>query len=82
MGAIMIYRYNVSCCKSTSKFWTRSAIECYELGCNCSKCNIYKIYFANSLFKCKMKETVIELVRKKGIPKLSEEQKYEKSCKY
>ena len=64
----MIYRYNVSCCKTTSKIWTPTAIECYRLGCNCSKCNIYKIYFEDSLFKCKMKETVIELVRKTGTP--------------
>lgn len=64
----MFYRYNVSCCETTSKFWTPSAIDCYKLGCNCSKCNLYKIYFANGTTKCKMKETVIELVRKLGAP--------------
>lgn len=64
----MTYRYNVSCCETTSKNWTPTAIECYELGCRCSKCNLYKIYFENNLFKCKMKETVIELVRKYGSP--------------
>lgn len=64
----MNYRYNVSCSKTTSKNWTPTAIECYKLGCNCSKCNVHKIYFVGRTFKCKMKETVIELVRKFGIP--------------
>jgi hypothetical protein len=62
------YKYNVSCSETISKNWTPSAVDCYELGCVCSKCNINKIYFSSSLFKCKMKETVIELVRRYGIP--------------
>lgn len=66
----MLYKYNVSCCETTSKRWTPTAIECYTLGCNCSKCNLYKIYFSQSIFKCKMKDTVIELVRKIGRPSL------------
>lgn len=65
----MVYRYNVSCSETISKFWTPTAIDCYRLGCRCSSCNLYKIYFANSVSKCKMKETVIELVRKLGAPK-------------
>ncbi len=65
----MEYRYNVSCSETTSKNWTPTAVECYELGCSCSKCNLYKLYFSDSLFKCKMKETVIELVRRLGAPK-------------
>ncbi len=73
----MTYRYNVSCCETTSKIWTPTAIECYELGCRCSKCNLYKIYFSHSSFQCKMKETVIELVRKIGAPKAEEEIFYE-----
>lgn len=64
----MKYRYNVSCSETMSKIWTPTAIDCYKLGCRCSKCNIYKIYFANAPYKCKMKETVIELVRKLGAP--------------
>ena len=67
-GACKMYRYNVSCSETNSKNWTQTAIDCYSLGCNCSKCNIYKIYFSKSIFKCKMKESVIELVRKLGIP--------------
>ncbi len=65
----MGYKYNVSCSETLSKNWTPSAIDCYNLGCRCSKCNLYKIYFSDSVNKCKMKETVIELVRKLGAPK-------------
>ena len=65
----MEYRYNVSCSETNSKNWTPTAIECYQLGCSCSKCNIYKFYFIESDFKCKMKDTVIELVRRIGAPK-------------
>ena len=65
---IMNYKYNVSCSETTSKSWTQTAVECYSLGCVCSKCNLYWIYFADSERKCKMKDTVIELVRKLGKP--------------
>lgn len=68
----MFYKYNVSCSETTSKNWTPTAIDCYKLGCNCKKCGLYKIYFENSTFKCKMKETVIELVRKLGAPNIEE----------
>lgn len=68
----MGYRYNVSCCETTSKFWTPTAVDCYKLGCRYSQCNLYKAYFKDSIFKCKMKETVIELVRKLGIPNIEE----------
>ena len=65
----MQYRYNVSCSETISKNWTQTAIDCYLLGCVCSKCNIYKIYFMNTNSKCMMKNTVIELVRRLGTPK-------------
>ena len=64
----MIYRYNVSCSETSADGWTPTAVECYQLGCRCSKCIINNVYFAESSFKCKMKETVIELVRKYGVP--------------
>lgn len=70
----MTYRYNVSCSETTTKNWTPSAIDCFELGCACSKCFIYKIYFQTSFSKCKMKEAVIELVRKFGVPQKNEEE--------
>ena len=65
----MKYKYNVSCSETISKIWTPTAIDCYNIGCRCFRCNLYKIYFEKSVFKCKMKETVIELVRKFGVPK-------------
>lgn len=67
----MYYRYNVSCSETVSKNWTQSAIDCYEIGCNCRNCNLNKIYFLKSEFKCRMKETVIELVRKFGKPEVN-----------
>ena len=62
----MTYKANVSCSETLSKIWTPTAIDCYRLGCRCSKCNLYKLYFQNS--KCRMKETVMELVRLYGKP--------------
>ena len=64
----MGYKYNVSCSETISKNWTPTAIDCYSIGCTCSKCNIYRIYFASTDGKCRMKDTVIELVRRLGIP--------------
>jgi len=64
----MKYRYNVSCSETLAENWTPTAVDCYKIGCQCSKCNLYKIYFSDGNKKCKMKETVIELVRKIGVP--------------
>ena len=64
----MEYRFNIGFSKTTSQDWTLSAIDCYNLGCNCSKCNLYKIYFSDGHVKCRMKNTVIELVRRLGTP--------------
>lgn len=68
----MDYRYNVSCSETLAQSWTPTAVDCYRLGCCCSKCNLYKLYFENSIFQCKMKETVIELVRLLGVPIIEE----------
>ena len=64
----MGYKYNVSCSETAAKGWTQTAIDCYLLGCSCYRCNLYKIYFLKDSRKCRMKETVIELVRKFGAP--------------
>jgi hypothetical protein len=64
----MGYKYNVSYCEATTKVWTPTAVDCYRIGCNCSKCNIYKLYFKDSTYNCKMKDVVFELVRKFGVP--------------
>lgn len=44
--------------------WTRTAIECYERGCVCHKCPVQNILSQ----KCKMKVSVLELVKKFGKP--------------
>ena len=44
--------------------WTQAAIDCYNIGCNCSKCIIKK----SILSECCMKQTVILLVKKFGKP--------------
>lgn len=64
----MTYKYNVSCSETVSKKWTPTAVDCYLIGCTCSKCNLNKIYFSQSVTKCRMKDTVIELVRRVGVP--------------
>ena len=67
----MDYKYNVSCSETLSKIWTQTAIDCYSIGCRCSICDLYKIYFSKRNYKCKMKDTVIELVRKLGVPEVN-----------
>lgn len=49
---------------SVTRRWTRSAEECYELGCMCSRCPLPLIMET----PCQMKASVIELVRKFGKP--------------
>lgn len=44
--------------------WTNAAIYCYERGCRCANCIYYEIIGK----RCQMKKTVIELVKKLGIP--------------
>lgn len=44
--------------------WTRSAVECYEIGCMCSRCYLPLIMET----PCQMKIVVMELVRKFGKP--------------
>jgi len=68
----MEYRYNVSCSETLNKKWTQSAIDCYSIGCMCTKCNLYKVFFSTRNLKCRMKETVIELVRKIGKPEVTQ----------
>jgi len=48
--------------------WTRAAADCYFLGCQCEKCEVFRIIGK----KCKMKYTVLELVRRHGIPEREE----------
>ena len=45
--------------------WTQSAIDCYQINCDCSKC---QIALGGYSFKCKMKNIVEILLKTKGIP--------------
>lgn len=65
--------YNIGYKVPECKRWTQSAKDCYFLGCACFKCPVYEI-IGN---KCRMKGTVIALVRKFGKP---ERDNYEASC--
>lgn len=44
--------------------WTQTSIDCYRIGCDCSKCGI------KMDTPCHMKQTVIELVKKFGPPNI------------
>lgn len=57
-----MYKYNTTC---KIRRWTTTAIECYKRGCNCQGCLMKKLIKSQ---KCKMKNTVIELVRILGAP--------------
>lgn len=50
------------------RYWTIDAINCYNRGCICIGCQI-KEMMIESLYKCQMKASVLELVRIFGIPK-------------
>lgn len=45
--------------------WTLGSIECYKRGCICTNCPTFNI-LGN---KCRMKVSVLNLVRKFGAPK-------------
>lgn len=55
---------NIEYCPIKQRRWTKSAIDCYYIGCNCSKCFIFEIIGA----RCQMKSAVLQLVRKFGKP--------------
>ena len=44
--------------------WTQSAIDCYERCCICNGCPMYELIGK----QCRMKTSVLELVRKFGVP--------------
>ena len=46
------------------KNWTKSAVDCYRIGCNCAKCKLARILES----KCMMKKTVMTLVKSIGAP--------------
>lgn len=50
---------------NTAKKWTEGSVYCYERGCNCQGCYIKDLIES---MPCKMKSSVMELVRKFGKP--------------
>lgn len=46
------------------KCWTKSAIECYRINCNCQNCSIFEVIGTN----CQMQDTVQKLLEKFGEP--------------
>ena len=50
------------------KQWNDTARDCYNLGCSCEDCFIYKTYFYNSDDTCKMKYYVSYFLNKLGAP--------------
>ena len=64
----MGYQYDASCSSTLNRIWTKSAIDCYSIGCVCSKCYLYKVFFSKKNYKCKMKAAVIELIKNIGVP--------------
>ena len=61
-----IYEGNYSVPDTVVRHWTQQAVDCYKLGCNCSKCNIPLIMET----PCQMKRSVITLIRLYGVPDL------------
>ena len=51
--------------KLNLKGWTPAAVQCYQRGCVCKGCFYDEFFTAD---KCKMKSSVMELVRKFGAP--------------
>ena len=48
--------------------WTKSSVECYRSGCRCSTCTIVPEFFKPM---CKMKQSVMDLVKNYGSPELN-----------
>lgn len=53
--------------ESITQNWTEQALECYQLGCDCSKCSISKGKYS---FVCQMPK-VVKILLKMGKPTTS-----------
>lgn len=52
---------------SITQNWTEQALECYKLGCDCSRCSISK---GNYSFVCQMPKVIDLLITMSGKPEL------------
>lgn len=54
--------------RENTKCWNRTAIDCYLIKCDCSKCFIYNTFFKDSDEDCKMKYYVVYYLKLLGKP--------------
>ena len=47
------------------KNWTKQALECYSIKCDCSKCSIKT---ENYSFVCQMPKVLDMIIKEKGLP--------------
>ena len=50
---------------SITQNWTEQALECYQLGCDCSRCSISKGKYS---FVCQMPKVIKQLLKVTGKP--------------
>ena len=55
--------------RHSTKQWNDTAIDCYNINCNCEKCFIYNTYFRKYKQECMMKYCVKYFLMKLGAPK-------------
>ena len=48
--------------KKVQNGWTESARDCYNIGCNCSLCDVFRIIGTD----CRMRDKVRELLKREG----------------
>lgn len=53
---------------SITQNWTEQAVECYSIGCDCSKCSLSK---GNYSFICQMPKVIDVLINSIGKPLIS-----------
>lgn len=63
----MNFNFNALGYFGTVRCWTIDAINCYNRNCICKGCPMLQLI--KSTDKCQMKASVLELVKRHGIPK-------------
>ena len=56
--------------RENTKFWNKTAIDCFSIKCDCENCFLYKTFFQNTEDECKMKYFVKYNLLKIGLPHL------------
>lgn len=55
--------------RESVRVWNSTARDCYDIGCDCSRCELYELYFKHYKDGCHMKEFVQFLIKKIGTPR-------------